>query len=316
MDLIEKINGKYEIYLGISPNEADLAIVSIDSNGTPGALNRYVLQEYGYSTDQLPKRAQLKHGFGTITNEKQKSIIFVVTVAEKSTKENLEKNLYNTLTEFRGWFRNKRLWIPLMGSGDGGLNLVESYLITVRTINKFLLEYPTETTFIVSLPNDENGRSLREKINQPTSSESELIENTFKNFTGKFFLVGTTWEGEEQSNIFYEKNIWETGYEDKYAEIVNSVKKSDILIIKSTFPKDGLSMLRIKAVGRVIGNPQDGQKLEVDWKIKDIRIDIPDLGYHRNTIALIQNKELDEILDEVGRDKIFKAGLLDVSIWG
>jgi hypothetical protein len=75
-------------------------------------------------------------------------------------------------------------------------------------------------------------------------------------------------------------------------------------------------MLRIKAVGRVIGNPQDGQKLEVDWKIKDIRIDIPDLGYHRNTIALIQNKELDEILDEVGRDKIFKAGLLDVSIWG
>ncbi len=316
MDSIEKINGVHKIYLGISPKEADLAIVSIDSEGTPGALNLYVLREYGYSNDRLPKREQLKHGFGTITEDKQKSIIFVVTVSEEETAKNLENNLYNTLREFRGWFRSKRLWIPLMGSGSGGLNLVESYLITVRAINRFLVENFVETTFIISLPNDENGRALQEKINQTSSNDPELISNAYKNFKGNFFLVGANWEGEDQFKFFYEKNIWETGYEDKYAEIINTVKAGDILIVKSTFAKDRVSILRIKAVGRVTANPLNGQRLEVDWKIKNLQIDVPHLGYHRNTIIWIENKELDEVLDEVGRDKIYNAGLLDVSIWG
>jgi hypothetical protein len=162
MNLTEQINGPHIIRSGSSPHEADLAIVSIDFIGTPGSLNQYVMKEYGYPYADLPDKEKLRHGFYGLKGANQKPILFVVTVNGGSTSENLSINLYKTLEEFRGWFRDMKVWIPLMGTGDGGLRLEESYIITVSTINRFLSEYKQDVTFILSLPNDDKGRKLEE----------------------------------------------------------------------------------------------------------------------------------------------------------
>ncbi len=50
----------------------------------------------------LPSCEALKHGFSQIPDSYgKKALLFVVTVNEGNTAENLEKNLYNTLIEFR-----------------------------------------------------------------------------------------------------------------------------------------------------------------------------------------------------------------------
>ncbi|MDB5227825.1 MAG: family P-loop domain protein [Bacteroidota bacterium] len=313
---MERINGNYKVRMGASPKESDIAFTSIDSDGSPGRLNQYVLKEFGYSEKELPKQDQLIAGFSALSKTGKRSILFVVTLGAGNTSDNLKKNLYNTLTEFHTWFHNKILWLPLMGSGDGGLTLEESYSITVKTINKFLAEYPTSVTFILSLPDDDNGKQLLDKINLTNVTEHEAVDKAFKNYKGNFYLVGTNWNGEEQAEVFYDQSIWKTGYEDKYADIINLVKKDDVIFIKSTFARDNISTLRIKAIGRIIDNINDGQSFKVDWKVKNIKVDIPNLGYYRNTIDRLTEKDLNTILHIIGRETIYNAGLLDIEIWG
>ncbi len=285
MESLETINSLHNLNLGISPNECDIAIVSIDYAGTPGMLNSLVLKEYGYSIDDLPKQSQLEYGFGTITDKTRKSIIFVVTVKGENTIENLENNLYRALIEFRGWIRDKKTWLPLMGTGAGGLSLDESYSITARTINRFQEEYPTDTTFSISIPNTPEGKKLISKLSVTQSNENLDAEYFVNAFKGKFYLVGSIWDREDQLPRFFQERIWEKGHEDEsYSKLISQVKKNDILIIKSTYASGSISYLRIKAFGIVIESIEEGSTLSVDWKIKDISIDVENLGFYRNTI--------------------------------
>jgi hypothetical protein len=308
MKSFETINLPHIFELGISPNEGDIAIVSIDNAGTPGMLNRLVLKEYGYTEKNLPSRDRLSHGFSQIpAKEKRKAILFVVTVGEGETSENLEKNLYNTLMEFRGWFARKKLWIPLMGTGSGGLTLVESYIITVRAINEFQKNNPTETTILLSIPNSPEGKELFKLIREPKTegTSNDDVEHFVKTFAGKFYLVGTIWNGEDQTKRFFERGIWEKGHDDEsYSRVISQVKTNDILIIKSTYASsDRISYLRIRAFGIVKGSLEDGATLSVDWKIEDISIDVANLGFYRNTIQEASPNDVTIILSKLDKDR-------------
>lgn len=182
MKSLDVINLSHIIELGISPNEGDIAIVSIDNIGTPGILNRLVLNEYGYTLKDLPKRDNLGHGFSQIPAiNKKKAILFVVTVSERDTRENLETNLFNTLVEFRGWFRGRKLWIPLMGTGKGGLSLEESYTVMVLVINRFQQEFPMEAKILISIPNIPEGKELLKLIrNSKTTDNSDLYAENLR----------------------------------------------------------------------------------------------------------------------------------------
>lgn len=307
MKSFETINLKHIIELGISPNEGDIAIVSIDNTGTPGRLNRLVLNEYGYTEKDLPNKEDLGYGFSQIPAKEKKAILFVVTVNGGDTSENLEKNLYNTLTEFRGWFRGKKLWLPLMGSGDGGLTLEESYSITVRTINEFQKKYPTETTILLSIPNSQEGEELINKIKNIITDENTNIdaENFVKTFSGRFYLVGSIWNGDDQQPRFLKEGIWEKGHEDNsYSGLISKVKTNDIVIIKSTFQANSISYLRIKAFGIVTGIIEEGSTLSVDWKIKDISVDVENLGFYRNTIHEASPNDVTIILSRLDKDRL------------
>lgn len=94
------------------------------------------------------------------------------------------------------------------------------------------------------------------------------------------WYVGTTGNDDQGqwhdfSDEYIEQGVWENGWEDKFLDIVNSIKIGDRIAIKSTFtqkynlPFDNngkkVGAMRIKAIGVVTGNSGDGKHIQVDW---------------------------------------------------
>lgn len=109
---------------------------------------------------------------------------------------------------------------------------------------------------------------------------------------------------------------WINGYDDKYLDIVNSVKVGDKIAIKSShtqknnlpFDINGqwVSVMEIKAIGTVTENIGDGRTLKVDWK----RFTVPKKWYFytgRNTIWKVERsqkkKYANALLDFTFEDK-------------
>jgi hypothetical protein len=302
---LEALNKTQQVLINISPNEADLAITSIDNKGNLGELNKYVLSQYGYSINDLPNGEQLQFaGFGTVTNENKKPIIFTVTIdGKRDTKSVLEDNLYKTLVEFKGWFENKKLWLPLMGTGTGGLTLQESYDITIRVVDRFLKKFRTKFSLLISLPDTEEAQVLRNQL--VYSNSSNITREFIEKLNVKFYLAGAFWGGDDQVERFFEENIWEKGQEDdSYSSTIFGIKENDIIILKSAFSSNSESILRVKGLGIVTHASEDGASVGVDWRIRDINLDIPILGKYRRTIALTA---FDDVI------KIFS--FLDSSLW-
>jgi 5-methylcytosine-specific restriction protein B len=93
------------------------------------------------------------------------------------------------------------------------------------------------------------------------------------------WFVGAAIKGVDQTQRFIEEGIWENGYEDKYIELVKSIKVGDWIAIKSTytrkhnlpFENNGhvVSVMGIKAIGVVTDNFHDGRKVLVEWERVD-----------------------------------------------
>ena len=98
-----------------------------------------------------------------------------------------------------------------------------------------------------------------------------------KNLEEQVWFVGATIEGEDQLQRFMENGIWENGYEDKYTELVNSIKVGDRIAIKSTYTRknnlpfdnhgETVSVMAVKAIGVVTKNFYDGHKVAVQWEL-------------------------------------------------
>ena len=90
-------------------------------------------------------------------------------------------------------------------------------------------------------------------------------------FVGAAFGGGT----DDKADRFIREGVWEHGFPDRWIEEVKSIGVGDRIAIKSTYTKKyGLpfdnrghpvSVMAIKAVGVVTGNPGDGRRLTVDW---------------------------------------------------
>ena len=98
------------------------------------------------------------------------------------------------------------------------------------------------------------------------------------------WYVGTTGnddngEWRDFSDEYIENGIWVNGWDDKFIEVVNSIAVGDHIAIKSTFtqkknlPFDNhgktVGAMKIKAIGVVTENPQDGKNLKVEWERLD-----------------------------------------------
>ncbi|WP_397362557.1 P-loop NTPase fold protein [Olleya sp. R77988] len=139
------------------------------------------------------------------------------------------------------------------------------------------------------------------KVEKPNNikTENEILE--FRNSLGlvNYFVAGHLWNGVDQLSRFIDNKIWENGHETNDTNAVNSVSKGDIIFIKSTFANQGISFLRVKGIGLVIDNKNDGHNLEVNWYIFDKPIDIENLGKYRRTFARVKSKDVEQILSSI-----------------
>ena len=91
-----------------------------------------------------------------------------------------------------------------------------------------------------------------------------------------YWFVGASYSGSnDQTDRFIAEGIWQNGYENKYLDVVRSIKSGDKIAIKSSYVRkhhlpfdakgQSVSVMCIKAIGIVTRNLGDGQTLEVDW---------------------------------------------------
>jgi len=114
-----------------APPDAEMIVLPTDRSGTPGTLNGMILEQLGYP-GALPRREQLERGYH-VARHGEIQICFVVTVGEGETRENLQRNLHRALGD-PVLHKVASLWIPLMGTGAGGLSQMESMKITLDAL--------------------------------------------------------------------------------------------------------------------------------------------------------------------------------------
>ncbi|MDP5138294.1 AAA family ATPase [Rheinheimera baltica] len=91
-----------------------------------------------------------------------------------------------------------------------------------------------------------------------------------------YWFVGASWDNEDQTPRFVAEGIWENGYDDKYSDVVNSVKPGDLIAIKAAYTRKSgvgfntrghtVSTMAIKVTGKVVKNHKDGKRLDVAWQ--------------------------------------------------
>ncbi|MGL1934231.1 MAG: KAP family NTPase [Fibrobacterales bacterium] len=125
------------------------------------------------------------------------------------------------------------------------------------------------------------------RVNHPTSDSM------------KVFAAGSTWGEVNKASEFFKMGVWESGYQEKYADVIRSAQPGDVIILKSTYATKNTGYLRVKGVGHVIRNLGDGKMLEVDWIVINKKIDIPELSKYRNTFGLITGADPKIILNSL-----------------
>lgn len=270
--------------IGVSPIKYNVAFSSINSRGGLGELNLFVLKELGYDNSVI-EGIDVSKGYYLLNNGRNKPILFIVTVGYKEFSGiTLQRNLRAALNDHESFLESKNIWVPLMATGAGGLEFVDSYDTTVGILKNY-----TRINFTIAVPNSNKGKEFIQNFRADNYSKGDtgkdFVENLIEKFNRKLFLVGSTWGKNDQIDRFIQESIWENGYDDRYIEIVNSIKKGDLLLMKSTFARNNKSILRIKAYGTCIRNLNDGKAIEVEWVRLDDQLDIDDLGYYRDTIV-------------------------------
>ncbi|WP_286966740.1 P-loop NTPase fold protein [Flavobacterium sp. UBA4854] len=307
-----------EIILEKSPSEADVAIVSVNLNGSLGELNSLILRKYGYSNSVLP-HLNLEKGYD-LFQLNGKPILFVVTIGNGSTETNLKNNLYKAIKRNIGHFEGKKVWLPLLGTGVGGLNYEKSYLITIDVLERLkndILEIKSQ--FILSIPHNSKGENLFNqlhderalRINSILSDDdlnverrigeslaSILIEDT----ETQFYLVDSDVSGsKDQSELFYREGKWENFLKsDKILKTINDVNVGDILINSSIKSKSKEYSFIIKALGRVTEKTKDSNFLKVNWFFYlDPFLEVEGLKFHKGLISLLNFEDLIKIFSRI-----------------
>ncbi|NBU27077.1 MAG: AAA family ATPase [Caulobacteraceae bacterium] len=92
-----------------------------------------------------------------------------------------------------------------------------------------------------------------------------------------YWFVGSMWNGsEDQTARFLKEGIWQNGSEDKFSDLVRQMKPGDRIAIKSSYVRlhnvpfenrrRSVSVMRIKTIGTITANRNDGSTVEVDWQ--------------------------------------------------
>ena len=304
MNKLETINSIHRIGLGLRPSEADIAIVSIDQSGALGDLNQMVLREYNGGAQQVPSKIELRNKGYAISTINEKQILFVVTVSEKPTEENLETNLYNAILEYTKYFKNRKIWIPLMGTGAGGLSFEKSYEVTVSTINRILEKIQLNATFLFSIPDDNKGEVFFNKLRGPESLEEHSNIINYKD--SKTFFVTSTNESVDSYYDFISEGYWRnSGINTQNSTIWSQVRSQDLFFLGRVFTStDRNDYVRIRAIGIVSDYDKISNVFKVDWRVKDIDIQILSPEVRPYIISQLSSKDVRGIFSNLSNEQL------------
>ncbi|MEW7292177.1 P-loop NTPase fold protein [Aquimarina sp. 2304DJ70-9] len=303
----------YEIILNASPNEADIAITSVDIYGNTGNLNVLVLTAYGYDPKVL-KRLDFEKGFDLLVQKGKKPILFIVTYGGEQNNENsLRNNLTYAIQYYLDRLSSKTIWIPLLGTGESGLSFAISLNITQFVIEGFAAEFnKLGARFIISIPDSKRGvaffnqiqqnttettqkkspkKKKQEKVDKISEEESLSLAHHFyiSHYPRKFYLVSSNSLQRKKKDYFFNNNTWEKhDFDIPSNTLLKSVNSGDIVILKTTSGvEDDQINLIIQGFGIVTNNLRDGKTLEIDWKITDITYELVVHGYYRRNAIVI-----------------------------
>ena len=121
-----------------------------------------------------------------------------------------------------------------------------------------------------------------------------------------FWVAGADWDGEDQTAEFIEKGIWQNGYTDKYLDRVNAIQAGDRIAIKAIYGQKYnmpfnnygclVSCMKVKAIGTVKKNLNDGRTLEVEWEQQFEPEKIIYFYTYRQTITRIKRKDVQDCI--------------------
>ena len=94
------------------------------------------------------------------------------------------------------------------------------------------------------------------------------------------WFVGASYGGTRGSDAALpQRGNWENGYDDKYPDLVRSMRAGDRIAIKSSYTRkhdipfdnrgNPVSVMAIKAIGTITENLNDGKRVRVDWTQQD-----------------------------------------------
>lgn len=132
-----------------SPPQGDVIFVSTDSAGLPGRLNSEVLRQLNLQQIEV-EPGDLAFGYA-IKRTAAGLICFIVTVSKMPTAQALGMNLPQALADpmLEGV---RSLWLPLMGTGDGGLSYEESFSIILAALRDCGLVQERGARAVISVP--------------------------------------------------------------------------------------------------------------------------------------------------------------------
>ncbi|WP_158266615.1 KAP family P-loop NTPase fold protein [Allosphingosinicella deserti] len=137
-----------------APPDAEVIFLSTDSAGTPGALNSQILTQLNLPM-ALPSGDELAQGYA-LRNSRVGLICYVVTIDGRPTNEALEHNLGLAFSDPQV-ASAASYWVPLMGTGAGGLSHEESFAITAAILQAQPTIQNGKARTVIALPPDLDG---------------------------------------------------------------------------------------------------------------------------------------------------------------
>ncbi|MEP3631422.1 MAG: P-loop NTPase fold protein [Hyphomicrobiales bacterium] len=170
----------FDVVAGAPPEEASIIFIPTDGNATPGELNKYVVDRLGadYPINTQPL---VSEGFFIEKLPSGQILVWIVTVGSpegtvSQLGRNLERALPKALRMVDLFELDIKIWLPLMGTGVGGISDLQSADKTFSVFRDLLSvgDYP-QLHVTVALPDEATSNSI-ERIERLAQSKE------FKNF--------------------------------------------------------------------------------------------------------------------------------------
>jgi hypothetical protein len=134
-----------------APPDADLIFMSINNVGSDGRLNASVRRQLDLR-DKFPDSDELDDGY-TIRQSSKGLLCYVVTVDGRPTEVALRTNMSRALADPR-LADARTWWVPLMGTGAGGLSYWDSFNVTFELLAATTSISKGRSSAVIAIPED------------------------------------------------------------------------------------------------------------------------------------------------------------------